>query len=139
MPITDPAAQAMQGPPTMGTEAPQGAGMMASPGAGLPPQQPGSPQAMMQLGQIAAKLLDQQKKTKYAIDLSKHIKQIMQKVQGAQLYQDNPQADSDIATIIAKLGSLAEKLGKSGPSQSPALTTSLADMVGRAGNSGATQ
>ena len=122
----------------MGTDAPQGAGLMASPQAGLPAAQPGSPEATMMLGQLAAKLLQKQQGTKYAQQLLKHIRTVMQKVLASSMFE-NPQAESDIASIIQNLASASEKLGKSGPSTSPALTTSLADMVGQAGNAGATQ
>jgi len=140
MPMTDdtnPIGMMGQAPPAMGTEAPQGAGMMASPEAGLPPAQPGTPEATMMLGQIAAGLLKKQQNTKYTQDLLRHIRTVMQKVLGASML-DNPQAEADIAHIIQKLASAAEKVGKSGPSQSPALTSSLSDMIGNAG-SGATQ
>ena len=100
--------------------------------------QPGSPEATMMLGQLAAKLLQKQQGTKYAQQLLKHIRTVMQKVLASSMFE-NPQAESDIASIIQKLASAGDKLGKSGPSTSPALTTSLADMVGRAGNAGATQ
>ena len=141
MPITpgaDPGAMMGAQAPALGGEAPQGAGLMASPQAGLPSMQPGSPEATMMLGQLAAKLLQKQQGTKYAQDLLKHIRTVMQKVLASSMFE-NPQAESDIASIIQKLASASEKLGKSGPSTSPALTTSLADMVGRAGQSGATQ
>lgn len=113
---------------------------MASPEAGLPPMAPGSPQSTMMLGQIAAQLLKKQQGTKYAQQLLGHVRTIMQKLMASEML-GNPQAESDVASIIQKLASAADKIGKSGPSQSPALTTSLADMVGRAGQgpSGATQ
>jgi hypothetical protein len=110
---------------------------MASPQAGLPAPQAGTPQAQMMLGQLAANLLKKQQGTKYAQDLLKHIRTIIQKVMASSMYE-NPQVDSDMASIIQKLGSAGEKLGKTGPSTSPALSTSLADMVQRAGASGAT-
>jgi hypothetical protein len=141
MPLTDasnPQGMVGQQAPALGTDAPQGAGLMASPQAGLPPGQPGSPQATMMLGQIAAKLLQKQQGVKYAQDMSKNIRTILQKMLAAQMFE-NPQAESDLASIIQKLGSFGEKLGKSGPSQSPALTTSLADMVKSGGASGAMQ
>jgi hypothetical protein len=143
MPITgatDPNAMAGQQAPALGTESPQGSGTMASPEAGMPPMAPGGPNTTMQLGQIAAKLLQKQQGTKYAQQLLQHVRTIMQKLMASEML-GNPQAESDIATIIQKLSSAGEKLGKTGPSQSPALTTSLADMVGRAGGgtAGATQ
>ena len=92
----------------------------------------------MMLGQLAANLLKKQQGTKYATDLVKHIRTILQKVQASSMFE-NPQAESDLAQIISKLAGLGEKLNKSGPSQSPALSTSLGDMVTRAGASGATQ
>jgi len=119
-------------------DAPQGSGTMAAPQAGLPAPQAGSPQATMMLGQLAANLLKKQQGTKYATDLVKHIRTILQKVQASSMFE-NPQAESDLAQIISKLAGLGEKLNKSGPSQSPALSTSLGDMVTRAGASGATQ
>jgi hypothetical protein len=121
----------------MQPDAPQGVGTMASPQAGLPAPQAGSPQATMMLGQLASNLLKKQQGTKYAQDLVKHIRTILQKVQASSMFE-NPQAESDMAQIISKLAGLGEKLGKAGPSTSPALTTSLSDMVTRAGASGAT-
>jgi len=116
--------------PQAGTEAPQGSGLMASPQAGLPPVAADSPQATMALGQIAAKLLDQQKKTKYAQDLLRNFGVILGKVQSMVATEfQNPAAAGDLASIIHKLTTAVEKLGKVGPSQSPQLTTALADMV----------
>ena len=128
-------APAAAGP--LQADAPMGAGAGASPQAGLPAPQAGTPQAAQQLSQLAAQLLKKQQGTKYTQNLLKHIKTIMQKVMAASMYE-NPQVDSDIASIIQKLGSAHEKLGKSGPSQSPELSTSLADIVGNAGQAGAT-
>lgn len=118
-------------------DSPVGSGTMAAPSAGLPSPQAGTPQATMMLGQLAAKLLQKQKGTQYAVDLTKHLKTIVQKLLASSIYE-NPQVDSDLASIIQKLGSAGTKLGQTGPSQSPELSTSLADMVGQAGNSGAT-
>ena len=131
MPITgatDPAAMMGQQAPAMGGDAPQGAGVMAAPGAGLPPMQPGSPQATMMLGQLAAKMLQKQQGTKYAQDLLKHLSTILSKTIGSMLYE-NPQAKSDVMDAIKKLENASIKMGQTGPSQSPALTTSLADLV----------
>ena len=119
--------------PAMAGAAPQGAGLTASPQAGLPPAQPGTPEAQMLLGQIAAKLLQKQQGTKYAQDLAGNIRTILQKVMASNMFE-NPQAESDLASIIQKLASFTQKLGKSGPSTSPAMTTSLSDIVNRAGS-----
>lgn len=135
MPLTDgsnPVGMIGQQAPMLGGESPQGSGFMAAPAAGLPSAPPGSPAATMMLGQIAAKLLQKQQSTKYAQNLLGHIRTVMQKVLASNLFE-NPAAESDLASIIQKLSAASDKLGKSGPSQSPALTTSLADMVGRAG------
>lgn len=122
------------GAPQLGTEAPMGAGMMASPGAGLPAMQPGSPMATMMLGQIAAKLLQRQQGTKYAQQLLQHIATLIGRLQSKVATEfGNPQAAGDLASIIHKLTTAAEKLGKVGPSQSPQLTTALGDMVKQGG------
>lgn len=136
MPIgmaTDPQAAMGAQAPAMATAAPQGAGFMASPQAGLPQMAPGNPQTTMMLGQIAAKLLQKQQGTKYAIDLSRHLRTIVQKLLASGVLE-NPQAESDLAAIIQKFASFADKLGKTGPSQSPELTNSLAQMVGTGGS-----
>jgi hypothetical protein len=120
------------GAPQLGPEAPMGAGMMASPGAGLPAMQPGNPQTTMMLGQIAAKLLQRQRGTKYAQQLLQHFATIIGRLQAKVATEfQNPQAAGDLASIIHKLTTAAEKLGKVGPSQSPQLTTALGDMVQR--------
>ena len=139
MPLTDgsnPTAMVGQQAPAMGTPAPQGAGFQAAPSAGLPPAQAGNPQTTMMLGQMAAKLLEKQKGKQYAVQLSNHLRAIVQKLLAAGML-DNPQAESDLATIIQKFGSFADKVNKTGPSTSPALTTSLSDMVNA--GSGATR
>lgn len=134
MPGSNPVGMMGGAPPALGTEAPQGAGFMASPSAGLPSMPPGNPQTTMMLGQMAAKLLQKQQGVKYTQDLLKHIRTIMQKVLGANMLE-NPAAESDISNIIAKLASAADKVGKAGPTQSPALSTSLASMVNAGGGS----
>lgn len=110
---------------------------MASPQAGLPAPAAGSPEALMALGQMAAQVLQKQQGIKYSQDLSDKIRAILQKLQAKNMFE-NPAAESDLSTIIQKLGAFKEKLGKAGPSTSPALSTSLADIVQKAG-SGATR
>ena len=119
-----------------GPDAPPGAGLMASPQAGLPPAPAGDPRTTMMLGQLAANLLKKQQGTKYAKQLIQHIRTILQKVQASNMFE-NPQAESDMAHVISKLAGLSEKLDKTGPSNSPALSSTLSDIVGRAGQSGA--
>lgn len=124
---SDPAAMMGGGAPP-GGDSPQGAGFMAAPGAGMPPMAPGSPQATMMLGQLAAKMLQKQQGTKYAQGLLKHLSTILSKQIGAMMF-DNPQAKSDVMDAIKKLENASIKLGQTGPSTSPQLTTSLADLV----------
>ncbi len=140
MPITDasdPTAMTGQQAPALGTEAPQGAGLLASPSAGLPPMQPGSNPATAMIAQIAANLLKKQQGVKYGQALLKHLATILTKYVGSAML-DDPSSKSDVMDAIKKLENAGIKLGKTGPSQSPALTTSLADMVGRTGNAGGT-
>ena len=140
MPITDasdPTAMTGQQAPALGTEAPMGAGMMASPAAGLPSMAPGNSQTTAMIAQIAANLLKKQQSTKYVQALLKHLGTILTKAVGTMMF-DDPSAKGDVMDAIKKLENAGIKVGKSGPSTSPQLSTSLADMVGRAGNSGAT-
>lgn len=140
MPVTDatdPTAAMGQTAPALGTDAPQGAGMMAAPSAGLPPMAPGTSQASTMLAQVAANLLKKQQSTKYGQTLLKHLATILTKYVGSAML-DDPGSKSDVMDAIKKLENAGIKLGKTGPTDSPALSTSLADMVGRAGNSGAT-
>jgi hypothetical protein len=140
MPLTDasnPQGMMGQQAPSLGTEAPQGSGMMASPSAGLPPMAPGTSQATAMISQIAANLLKKQQSTKYTQALLKHLGTILTKAVGGMMFED-PSAKGDVMDAIKKLENAGIKVGKSGPTDSPALSTSLADMVGRAGNSGAT-
>lgn len=140
MPLTDasnPQGMMGQQAPALGTEAPMGAGMMASPSAGLPSMAPGTPQATAAIAQIAANLLKKQQSTKYTMALLKHFSTILTKAVGAMMFED-PSAKSDVMDAIKKLENAGIKVGKGGPSSSPQLSTSLADMVGRAGNAGGT-
>ena len=121
--------------PTLGTESPMGAGLMAAPSAGLPSMQPGTPQATQAIAQIAAQLLKKQQSTKYGQALLKHLSTILTKFVGASMMED-PAAKSDVMDAIKKLENAGIKLGKTGPSTSPQLSTSLAEMVGRAGGTG---
>ena len=105
---------------------------MAAPSAGLPAAAPGSPQATMMLGQMAAKLLQKQQGTKYAQQLLKNFSTILTKVMASSMFE-NPQAKSDVMDAIKKLENAGIKLGQTGPSTSPELTTSLAQMVGGGG------
>ena len=114
-----------------------GSGMMAAPSAGLPPMQPGTNPAIQMISQIAANLLKKQQGVKYGQALLKHLSAILTKYVGSAMLED-PSSKSDVMDAIKKLEQAGLKLGKSGPTDSPALSTSLADMVGRAGNSGAT-
>lgn len=138
MPLTDatnPQGMVGQQAPALGTEAPMGAGMMAAPGAGLPSMAPGTNQTTAMIAQIAANLLKKQKGVQYGQALLKHLATILTKYVGSAML-DDPSSKSDVMDAIKKLENAGIKLGKTGPQQSPALTTSLADMVGRAGNPG---
>ena len=141
MPVTDatnPQGAMGQAAPAMGDMgAPQGAGMMASPAAGLPPMQPGTPQAAMALAQIASKLLEKQKGIQYGQSMLKHLGTMLTKYVGSLMLDDSP-AKSDIMDAIKKLEAAGGKLGQTGPSQSPALSTALGDIVSKGGGSGAT-
>jgi hypothetical protein len=138
MPLTDasnPVGMIGQQAPQLGTEAPQGAGFMASPAAGMPSMAPGTPQATAMIAQIAANLLKKQQSTKYVQAMLKHIGTMLTKAVGSMMF-DDPSAKGDVMDAIKKLENAGIKVGKTGPSTSPQLSTSLADMVGR--SSGAT-
>ena len=140
MPLTDasnPQGMTGQQAPALGGDAPQGSGMMASPSAGLPPMAPGTNAATAMISQIAANLLKKQQGVKYGQALLKHLATILTKYVGSAML-DDPSSKSDVMDAIKKLENAGIKLGKTGPSQSPALSTSLADMVGRTGNAGGT-
>lgn len=140
MPLTDasnPQGMVGQQAPSLGTESPMGSGMMASPDAGLPSMAPGNNATTAMIAQIAANLMKKQQGVKYGQALLKHIGTILTKYVGSMML-DDPSSKSDVMDAIKKLENAGVKLGKTGPSQSPQLTTSLADMVGRAGNAGGT-
>jgi hypothetical protein len=98
---------------------------------------PGTNAATAMISQIAANLLKKQQGVKYGQALLKHLAAILTKYVGSAML-DDPSSKSDVMDAIKKLENAGIKLGKTGPQQSPALTTSLADMVGRAGNAGGT-
>lgn len=140
MPLTDasnPVGMIGQQAPSLGGDSPMGSGMMASPAAGLPSMAPGTSQATQMIAQIAANLLKKQQGIKYGQALLKHLSTILTKFVGSAMLED-PSSKSDVMDAIKKLENAGIKLGKTGPQQSPALTTSLADMVGRTGNAGGT-
>ena len=137
-PGTDPQAAMGQGPPQLGDMgAPQGAGMLAAPSAGLPPMAQGTQQTAMALAQIAAKLQDKIKGIQYGQSLFKNVATILTKYIASTTLDDNP-AKHDAMDAIKKLEAAGLKLTQNGPSQNPALSTSLADIVKQGGNSGAT-
>lgn len=138
MPLTDatnPQGMVGQQAPALGGDSPMGSGMMAAPGAGLPSMAPGTSQTTAMIAQIAANLLKKQNDTKYRQALYKHFGTILTKALGQLMFED-PAEKSDVLDIIKKLDSAGVKAGKTGPQQSPALTTSLTDMVGKAGSTG---
>lgn len=138
-PGTDPTSMMGQAAPQLGDMgAPPGAGMLSAPSANLPPMQPGTADAAQQIAQIAAKLLEKIKGAQYGQALLKHFGTILTKFVGSQVLDDSP-AKHDVMDAIKKLEAAGGKMAQGGPSQNPALGTSLADMVQKGGaNSGMT-